>query len=318
MKSPSTTQRRGAERPAAEPEVPESAGSPRAVVLAWAVSFAFHVALFTAMFLLPWLSDIAGQTDDLPIAHTDLLGELTEARLTAATTPDLWTKTETTRPESLKVKPKRFDTLMESVSTAAPSMSIIGIGTGGGQDFGKYGLRSSGGGPGPEFFGLGKQARGARKIVYVVDRSGSMMTTFDAVRQELRKSVEGLRRNQKFHVIFFNAGPPLENRPKKLIPATGAQKRRLYEFIDAIQAEGSTDPIPAMERAFAVRPDLIYFLTDGDFDPALLEKLRIWNKGKKVKLYTFAYVSQAGRVLLEQIAREHDGEFKFISEHDIL
>ena len=301
-----------------EPSAPTGAVSPRAALLAWGVSFALHVALFTTMFLLPWLSDIVGQTDELPIAHTDLLGELTEARLVTDTTPDLAFEPETANPESLQVTPKRFDNLVEQASAARPELSIIGVGTGGGEDFGKFGLRSSSGGPGPEFFGLGKRARGAHKIVYVVDRSGSMMTTFQAVRNELQNSVDGLRRNQKFHVIFFNAGPPLENRPKTLVPATAVQKRRLFEFLETIHAEGSTDPIPAMERAFAVKPDLIYFLTDGDFDPALLEKLRTWNKNHEVRVYTFAYVSEQGRILLEQIAREHDGEFKFISEHDIL
>jgi uncharacterized protein with von Willebrand factor type A (vWA) domain len=144
------------------------------------------------------------------------------------------------------------------------------------------------------------------------------MTTFEAVRVELRKSIAGLRRSQRFHVIFFNAGPPVENRPNKLVPATTSQQQRLFEFLATIQAEGGTDPIPAMARAFEVKPDLVYFLTDGDFDPLLLEKLRQWNRDKRVRIFTLAYVSQAGRVLLEQIAREHDGEFKFISEHDIL
>ena len=57
----------------------------------------------------------------------------------------------------------------------------------------------------------------------MVDRSGSMLNTIEAVKRELHKSVDGLRRGQKFHVIFFNAGPPLENRPKRLVPATGSQ-----------------------------------------------------------------------------------------------
>ena len=291
--------------------------SGRAIVLAWLVSIACHVVLFAAMFLAPWLSDVASQADALPVARTELLGELTEVRLQATARPDLNVDTSTTTPESLRATPKRFDTLTEPVSAARPELSIVGIGSGGGEDFAKYGLRTSGG-PGPKFFGIGGRARGARRIVYVVDRSGSMMTTFDAVREEMKRSVSGLRRSQRFHVIFFNAGPLLENRPKKLVPATTSQQERLFEFLDTIQAEGATDPIPAMGRAFAVNPDLIYFLTDGDFDPLLEEKLRAWNRDKQVRIFTIAYVSQAGRELLERIAREHNGEFKFVSEHDIL
>ncbi len=315
---------------------PGGAGRPgRVIVLSWLISAAWHAGLFAVMFTTAWLSNQAEQQDDLPIARTELLGELTEARVQVdfETRPPL--RTEVAKPDVLPVQPKRFDVQTQTLSAdrpelfiagigtgsggdaARPDLSIVGIGTGGGDDFSKYGLRASAGGPGPEFFGLGRRARGARNIVYVVDRSGSMMTTFDAVRGEMRRSVDGLRRGQKFHVILFNAGPPLENRPKKLVPATASQKGHLFEFLDAIQAEGATDPIPAMERAFEVDPDLIYFLTDGDFAPALLERLRELNRDQRVKIFTIAYVSEAGRGLLEQIAREHGGEFRFVSDNEL-
>jgi hypothetical protein len=281
------------------------------------ISVACHAALFAVMFLTAWLSDLTGQRDDLPIARTDLLGDLTESRVELDFQGGSPLQTEVPKPESLQVKPRRFEMATRTVSAARPELSIVGIGTGGGDDFAAYGLRASAGGPGPEFFGIGRRARGARRIVYVVDRSGSMLNTIEAVKRELRKSVDGLRRGQKFHVIFFNAGPPLENRPKRLVPATGSQKDRLFEFLETIQAEGNTDPIPAMERAFRVNPDLIYFLTDGDFSPVLLERLREINAKKRARIFTIAYVSEGGRVLLEQIAREHDGDFKYVSEHEI-
>jgi hypothetical protein len=268
------------------------------------------------MLAAAWLADTT-EDDVLPLAHTDLLGDLQDTRLEVSMESGLPVRDDWVTPDSLRVKPKPLEQLTDAVNAARPELSIVGIGTGGGEDFSKYGLRASAGGPGPNFFGLGRQARGARRIVYVVDRSGSMMTTFDAVRQEMRRSVNGLRRSQKFHVICFNAGPPLENKPRKLVPATSRHRGRLFEFLDTIQAEGSTDPIPAMERAFQVRPDLIYFLTDGDFDPALVERLRVLNREEKVRIFTIAYVSEGGRILLEQIARENNGDFRFVSEHDI-
>ena len=45
--------------------------------------------------------------------------------------------------------------------------------------------------------------------------------------------------------------------------------------------------------------------------------MRRWNKGKQVRIYTYAYVYQPGKQLLEQIAQEHDGQYKFISEEEI-
>lgn len=293
------------------------APKPGAVVLAWLISVAWHAGLFAVMILTAWLADLADEQDSLPLAHTDLLGDLVDTRLNISTETALNDPIQIDKTALPKIEPKKFELLTKSVSAARPELSIVGIGTGGGNDFSKYGLRASAGGPGPNFFGIGQKARGARRIVYVVDRSGSMLTTFDAVRKELRRSIQGLRRSQKFHVIFFNAGDPLENRPKKLVPANGRQKQVFFDFVKTIQPEGSTDPIPAMRRALAVKPDLIYFLTDGDFDPLLIEVLADWNQKQKVRIFTIAYVSQAGSVLLEQIARENGGEFKFVSEHEL-
>ena len=180
----------------------------------------------------------------------------------------------------------------------------------------RYGL-TAGGGDAPEFFGLGSSARGARRIVYVVDRSGSMLTTFADVRVELKRSVSALRRSQKFHVIFFNAGQPLQMPPGRPVSAITARKQDLFNYLKNVEPQGSTKPAPAMWAAFRAEPDVIYFLTDGDFDRSLLSKLDRWNRDRQVKIFTIAYFDQTGAALLEEIAREHRGEFRFVTEHDL-
>ena len=174
------------------------------------------------------------------------------------------------------------------------------------------------GGPGPEFFGAGgSSARGARRIVYVVDRSGSMLDTFEYVAEELKRSISALRRSQKFHVIFYNSGKPLEAPPGRLVSAIQAQKDRFFAFLADVMPAGGTDPIPAMGRALSNEPDLIYFLSDGQFEATLLDKLDAWNKERRTQIFTIAYVDRTGAELLERIAREHGGEFKFVSEDDL-
>jgi hypothetical protein len=198
-------------------------------------------------------------------------------------------------------------------------LSIIGIGAGGGEgDFSDFGLSGGGGGGGggAEFFGAGP-ARGVKSIVYVVDSSGSMLDTFQHVRAELRRSVGKLRRSQKFHVLFFSSGEPYEFAPQKLVSALESQKRTFFEFLETIRPGGSTHPESAMRRALALEPDLIYFLTDGEFDPGLISKLDEWNKARKVRIFTIAYFDLSGAALLERIAREHNGEFKFVTERDL-
>ncbi len=286
-----------------------------AVLLAWIISIGAHVLLFAALLLLVF-PFTANERTALPLAHTDIIGELDAASLVPSKLPELSRQTGAARVDDLRFVPKKLDRLSELGTKKRPELSIIGVGVGGG-DFSRYGLGVGGGG-GPEFFGAGgSSARGARRIVYVVDRSGSMLDTFDYVREELRRSISALRRSQKFHVIFFNSGKPLEGPPGGLASAIKAQKERFFAFLKGITASGGTDPGPSMRRALANEPDLIYFLTDGQFDPSLVEKLDQWNKARRTKIFTIAYIDRGGADLLERIAREHNGEFKFVSEDDL-
>ncbi len=84
-----------------------------------------------------------------------------------------------------------------------------------------------------------------------------------------------------------------------------------------IEAGGSTEPSKAISRAIRLEADLIYFLTDGEFAPTLVEQLKKWNKNQKVRIYTIAFLRRNGEDLLRQIARQNGGEFRFVSEDDL-
>ena len=290
-----------------------------AVLIAWIISIAAHVLLFAFLLLLvfPFTTDYRSA---VPPAHTEIIGEIDAASLVPSELPELSREASAADVDDLRLVPTRSLTvasrLLELGTTKRPELSIIGVGVGGG-DFSRYGLGVGGGG-GPEFFGAGgASTRGAKRIVYVVDRSGSMLDTFDYVRQELKRSISALRRSQKFRVIFFNSDLPLEGPPGKLTSAIKAQKQRFFAFLDGIVPGGGTDPGPAMRRALANEPDLIYFLTDGQFDLSLVDKLDKWNKSRRTRIFTIAYLDRGGADLLERIARQHNGEFKFVSEDDL-
>ncbi|UCG15158.1 MAG: VWA domain-containing protein [Phycisphaerales bacterium] len=290
-----------------------------AILLAWLISIIGHVSLFTVMFAVPWLSGMVRQPDDLPIARTELISQLQpQARLDPR--PEFLSAVPAMRADALRMEPRKFEMMSQAPGTERFDLSIIGIGTGGG-DLSRIGLRIGSGQSGPSFFGIGGKARQARRIVYVVDRSGSMLELLHGVKKELKRSIKALRRTQRFHVIFYNSGEPLENPPKKLISATSASKADAFRFIDEkVEAAGSTDPLMAIARAFAVKPDLVYFLSDGEIPMAsqLLTLLEQVNEDRSVRVFTIAYVDPRGAELLEKIAREHRGEYRYVSEHDLL
>ena len=193
---------------------------------------------------------------------------------------------------------------------AAADLSIVGIGgqSNGGLD--GWHMLSGGQGGGPKATFFGQRGRGQR-IIYVIDRSGSMADSFDFLRKELKRSISELHHSQKFHVILFNDGF-VEMSTERLVPAIGVNKRRCFQFLDQIHPGGMTDPIPAMKQAFRKKPDLIFFLTDGEFSDALLGELRNWNRKEKVKIFTLAYVYASGSKLLKKIAAEHGGTYTFV------
>jgi len=208
--------------------------------------------------------------------------------------------------------------------TGGPGLSLAGtgdglLGAGGGS--GSFGA-VTGDGPASGFFG---QRGNAYKVVYVIDTSGSLGWIFEPVQRALIESIDQLRPTQSFHVIFAGSRP-IELPPRKLVPAIEAYKEPARRFISELVPELQCDPVAAMQRAFAVGPELIYFLTDGDFGLAgkeLLARLREWNADRRVHITTIGFGVKltgsqlggqpVGEPILRQIAQEHSGNFRWVS-----
>ena len=169
---------------------------------------------------------------------------------------------------------------------------------------------------GPEFFRL-PPSDPATKIVYVVDKSGSMTDSLVSVQHELKRSLRELGPDKQFHVIFYSSGPALEMPARRLVTATEENKRRAFAFIDEIRAAGETDPSDALQRAFAVGPDTIFLLTDGEFDRAVVGQVKRANPAGKVSVHTIAFLYQAGVKVLQEIAAQNRGDFRFVSAQDL-
>jgi hypothetical protein len=196
-------------------------------------------------------------------------------------------------------------------------------GKGGGSGGDGFGFTSGGGGTAARFMGI---PGSAYHIVYVTDRSGSMLDSLDDVKAEIIRSISRLQPVQTFHIIFFASGKPIETEPKTLIYANEASKRQALVSLRKVVAEGQTDPMPALRRAFEVlaqapnknRGKLIYLLTDGEFpdNDEVLKQLRVLNKDKAVCINTVLYKhrSESSVAVLEAIAKENRGVFKFIED----
>ncbi len=135
------------------------------------------------------------------------------------------------------------------------------------------------------------------KFVYVFDRSGSMggdgSASLRAVKAELLASLKNLDTVHQFQIIFYNHRPVLFNpsgTPGKLVFGTEQNKQAVERFLNTIEANGGTDHEAALRMACSIRPDVIFFLTDGDepkLTPQEMEKVQQWSVGIRMNIIEF-------------------------------
>jgi hypothetical protein len=318
------------------PDRPE----PRRLAASWMLSVAFHASIL-AVFAWLVFSNPPEQKESLFVVSSGLYDEGVEnlqvqnpeAELAESFTELRASPTPTADADDIS------EIQTPALNVSKVDLQVIGVGAGSlDSDMTMVGVSGENAGPSVEFIGLKGRAG---KIVYVIDRSGSMLNSFEYLRRELRESVEALSPQQSFHVLFFSGFTPdqvdaarrrmgaefdepffrvapfIEMPPRRLVPAIRVFKKKAIEYLEQIFPEGQTDPVAAMRRAFELEPDLIYFLTDGEFDPVLVDYLEKWNRDRRTKIFTLAFVFEGNSQLLKKIARDHNGQYRLVDEFDL-
>lgn len=177
------------------------------------------------------------------------------------------------------------------------------------------------GGPGETAFmnisGVGKM------FVYVIDTSSSMTGSRLKVAQgQLKASLRLLQPNQKFSVIFFNEYRERlklrRNDDQPVYFATDVNKELAGHQVDRVTADRGTVPLPAILEAISLKPDVIYFLTDGDeseLSPAEMAQVRQLSGSITIHVIKLGdgTLSSLSRSWLERLAHQSNGEYREIN-----
>lgn len=176
--------------------------------------------------------------------------------------------------------------------------------------FGRHGRGARSGGIG--FFGTRGQGH---SFVFIVDCSGSMQgDRFNRAVDELARALLELDRRQRFFVIFYNkTAHPLFGgaTSPRLIPATQKMRDRAEKWIRSWSASGDTQPAEAFSIALAMKPNVIFFLTDGEIPDDSHRVVSRENRHGTV-IHTTGFQSREGEQMLKTIARDSGGTYRYV------
>ena len=182
----------------------------------------------------------------------------------------------------------------------------------------------------------------ANKIMFIIDYSASMRGRDKVMRYELCKAIDKLPAVGSVAVIFFSgptwvAGQDAKalhskwkgdnsktgwkpvagfkpTRPKWL-PVTPSNKKKLIKAVNDTPLTFGTVWDNSFEWAFYMnpKPDVIYFMTDGNANDKFKGMDIIKSKKGRTKIYTIGYgAPQGAKKPLEEIAAMSGGKSKFV------
>ena len=274
------------------------------------VSLAIHLTILTIAALITF-SRLSGASGDLAnpvefaVMTAEELAQLQDAALDVST-PSV---EELPLPDTPEIDFELSQLEADLTGDTADLEAQLG---GGDINDSSLGVSGAGGGS-AKFFGV--EATGSR-FAYVVDVSGSMGVNgkIDRLRTELVRSLDGMLETASFFVCLYNSSASPIGAKAAWVTASDSGKRWANRPIANIVAAGGTAPLPGFEMVFSrrPRPDAVYFMTDGQFDPAVAMKLRFMNAEARIPIHCITFDNRGAEQVMRQIARDSGGTYTHV------
>ena len=209
---------------------------------------------------------------------------------------------------------------------------------------GSSGLGGGGGGPPGLVRFFDAQTEG-KKIIYVIDGSGSMGShlAINVAKAELIASLQKLTPEHHFQVVFYTSSPALlvahrdglsfqaepeetlddapkrPGPPRQWLAATQINRTLSQQTITSFREHGGTNHLLALELALSLKPDVLFFLTDADEPELTMAELNtIRSRNPKGEIHTVEF-GKGARInvdnFLVKIARQNRGTYSYRDVH---
>lgn len=303
-------------------------------ILPWGISIVFHLGLILMTIFVAWTT-IAATGEDEVIIPVIKLSATPGAPLQMRQTEQRVTQSTTER-RAIQRVPTQSPQQTEKAGPLAGKVEVKTqlIGGSGALSSGKaapFGTAIDAGGAQfkANFFGSG--GGNVKRLVLIVDATGSLMAEFPFVLAELKRTVNDLNERQSFTIIFFTGEKVIEVPPAGLKFADPQTKANVIKWIDP-EARNVTpvgkNPVAAVEAiraALRYKPDLMFLLSDniagtGQYElntKTLLDEIKRANTSK-TKINTIQFIEEdpsiryGQKATLELIAEQSGGTYRFV------
>lgn len=163
----------------------------------------------------------------------------------------------------------------------------------------------------------------AKRVVFVLDTSGSMRGgKLDSAKAELVRAIRDLPKEVAFSLVIFNSEVRVWQR--ELVPASEQMKQIAVNVVLEQSARQNTASYDALEAAFALEPEAIYFLSDGapeggktDIPSEILSDLSSTNRVRRISIHSIGIATKDPTSLfferfMRALADNNWGEFRSV------
>lgn len=180
-------------------------------------------------------------------------------------------------------------------------------------------------------------ASGAREVVYVVDASGSAISSFPYIVARLRDSLTALHPSQRFQILLIRSASsgydflrlaPASDTPV-LVDAIPENIERALAWLDTVVPGGRSDLRAVLSDAMRVRADAVFVLArlssadEAIDDDALLNELDSLNPphprtgARRTTLHAMQMLDAAPSRFLQTLAETHSGDYHLLTLDDL-
>ncbi len=138
---------------------------------------------------------------------------------------------------------------------------------------------------------LGSNATG-RSVVIVIDHPAEMTRSWRAVCLQIANTLRSLTSDQSFNIVLARESDCLALSRNDLLPATPGNIDNALDMLHGVFPKCRANPIPALELAFRLNPDVIYLLAGKDFagDDEVVRFCAARARGGAARLHTIAII----------------------------